>query len=286
MMRMIVSKSSNHQYKIEKTIMSSIDTQKTQRQPHAIMELASRLPKARKIEQLMAPDLFPSDNPIQLLEIGCGSGGISHFFGTHQSSKYIVTAIDIHDNRQVSDGYTFLKVQDTKLPFHEHSFDFIITNHVIEHVGEKSDQIQHLKEIYRVLKPTGHCYLAVPNRWAITEPHYQLKFLSWLPHSLRSRYLQFVGKGSFYDCEPLAMFELEEMLTQTGFLYENMSVLATRITFDLEKPNATITKILRNVPDYLINWLKPAIPTLIYKLRIQDYQGHYHRGENTLSRSA
>ena len=91
------------------------------------------------------------------------------------------------------------------MPFANASFDLVITNHVIEHVGEVNEQLQHLKEIARVLSSTGQCYLAVPNRWMLTEPHYRLKFLSWWPKKCRSSYLKLMGKGEFYDCEPLGV---------------------------------------------------------------------------------
>ena len=74
--------------------------------------------------------------------------------------------------------------------------------------GDAVVQAQHLGEIRRVMKPSGAGYLAVPNRWMLTEPHYRLKFLSWWPHGWRTPYLKLMGKGDFYDCEPLEMRQL------------------------------------------------------------------------------
>ena len=37
--------------------------------------------------------------------------------------------------------------------------------------------MKHLREIRRVLRRDGLAYLAVPNRWALVEPHYRLALL-------------------------------------------------------------------------------------------------------------
>jgi SAM-dependent methyltransferase len=47
----------------------------------------------------------------------------------------------------------------TKIPFNENSFDFLICNHVLEHVP---DIKKALSEIYRVLKPNGLAVLQTP----------------------------------------------------------------------------------------------------------------------------
>src|SRR3546814_18660903 len=100
------------------------------------------------------------------------------------------------------------------LPFADDSFDVVLSNHVIEHVGEQPEQLAHLSELRRVLTPGGIGYLAVPNRWMLVEPHYRLAFLSWWPHAWRSPYLRLMRKGKFYDCEPLQLGQLETMLDE------------------------------------------------------------------------
>lgn len=239
-------------------------TDKFARQPHAVTDLASRRLKALKIERLLGLRQLPQ--PIRLLEIGCGSGGIAHYFATHPGLQCVVTAVDVHDNRQVRDGYAYHNVQGVELPFDDQQFDAVISNHVIEHVGDAAAQLLHLQEIRRVLAPTGIAYLAVPNRWMLTEPHYRLKFLSWLPHAWRSPYLRWMGKGEVYDCEPLQMHELERMLAAAGLLYRNQCVEGWRATFEIERPTHWSTRLLAHCPDALLTQLNPIVPTLIYRL--------------------
>ncbi len=48
------------------------------RQPHAVLDLPSRNWKAMKIERLL--DLHARPQPIRMLEVGTGSGGIAPYF--------------------------------------------------------------------------------------------------------------------------------------------------------------------------------------------------------------
>lgn len=245
------------------------------RQPHAITDLASRRLKAMKIERLL--DLDSLVGPIRLLEIGTGSGGIAHYFATHPTLQCTVTAVDVNDNRQVHDGYEYLAVQGVKLPFDDAQFDVVISNHVIEHVGDNATQLEHLREIRRLLKPSGTGYLAVPNRWMLTEPHYRLKFLSWWPHRWRTPYLRLWRKGEFYDCEPLEMSQLERMLADSGLAGRNLCVEGWRATFNIERPGKLATRLLPMVPDALLRLLDPINPTLIYRIGRESGQAHDYR---------
>lgn len=232
------------------------------RQPHAVLDLPSRRLKGLKIERLL--DLSDRLQPIRLLEIGTGSGGIAHYFGTHLGLRCEVAAVDLVDNRLVTDGYVYQKVEGVELPFPDESFDVVITNHVIEHVGDISSQLRHLAEVRRVMRPDGIGYLAVPNRWMLIEPHYRLHFLSWLPHRWRTPYLRHTGKGEFYDCEPLEMRQLESMLARSDLMYRNVCVQAWRLTLEIERPDSFQSRLLGWVPPVLLEALCPIIPTLIY----------------------
>ena len=236
------------------------------RSGHASLNLSARNLKAAKIERLLDLESFPG--PIQLLEVGSGSGGIAHYFGTHSALKCKVEAVDIEDCRQILKGYRFTKVDSSILPFNEATFDVVLSNHVIEHVGDSDEQSLHLQELRRVLKPEGIGYLAVPNRWQWVEPHYKLAGLSWLPEKFRSRYLRWRGRGHYYDCRPLSAAQLERLLANAGFCFDQQHARALRLTYQLERPNALIWRLLlRRLPDQFYTLLRKAFPTLIYVLR-------------------
>ena len=236
------------------------------RKSHAILDLASRYLKAKKI-RLLTPEIQCLHTPIKLLEIGTGSGGIAHYFATQTSNQYQVSAVDVQDSRMICDSYDFYLVNDIHLPFADNSFDLIISNHVIEHVGAQENQRLHLQEIYRVLKPSGMVYLAVPNRWMLIEPHYKLIFLSWLPKSYRNSYLYWRRGVDIYDCEPLELKELEAMLRELKFKYSNRSVDALFLTIELEMKGKVIAFLLRLIPAWIYFLFRPVIPTLIFTFR-------------------
>lgn len=233
------------------------------RQPHAALDLPSRRSKALKIERLMR--LHEGRGPVRLLEVGTGSGGIAHYFGTHPAGRFKVQAVDVVDSRQIHEGFDYQTVPGTGLPFPDGAFDVVITNHVIEHVGMRSEQLEHLRELGRVLVAGGAGYLAVPNRWSLVEPHFQLAFLSWLPRSWRSPYLRLRGRGDHYDCEPLQLRELESMFQSMGLAFENLGTRALREILAIERPDGLAARVSRYVPDRPLDALASLMPTLIYR---------------------
>ena len=236
-----------------------------EKKPHAALDLHRRRMKGQKIERLLGLGNEPETQ--RLLEIGAGSGGISHYFGTQASGRFEVDAVDVHDSRQVTEGYRFELVEGVQLPFSDNSFDVVLSNHVIEHVGSDSEQATHLAEIRRVMKPEAVGYLAVPSRWMLVEPHYRLALLSWWPEPWRNRWLRLWGKGNFYDCRPMSCGDLERRLSAAGFQFEQLHAEALRATFETERPDAFFWKyLLRFVPDSMLTLVRHVFPTLIYRL--------------------
>ena len=237
-----------------------------ERRGHAVLDLPSRDLKAMKIARLLGRDR--SGPCKRLLEIGCGSGGISHWFGTAGAMGWDVDAVDVEDVRLTREGYRFTRVDGVRLPFAGGSFDVVLSNHVIEHVGDEQAQREHLREVCRVLCGDGVAYLAVPNRWMLVEPHFKLPFLSWLPLAPANAYVRLARKGTHYDCRPLTCGRIERMLESAGFAWRQHAGEALRLTFEIERPSAPIYRHgLRHVPDFAYAAMRRAFPTLIYTLR-------------------
>ena len=237
------------------------------RQGHAVLDLPSRRLKGEKIEHLLG---LPTGRKRDLLEVGTGSGGIAHYFAREARGDFSVTAVDVTDSRLVRDGFAFERIDSTTLPFAAETFDVVVTNHVIEHVGDRVAQKHHLQEIARVLRPGGQVYLAVPNRWMVVEPHYRLAFLSWLPRSMRSSYLRLSGRGSHYDCEPLTQPEVEDLAREAGFAFRNVSVEAIHAMVDIEKTGGAAVWLVKHAPRAVLRKLVWLIPTHIYLLSQRD----------------
>ncbi|TGM89809.1 class I SAM-dependent methyltransferase [Leptospira licerasiae] len=227
--------------------------------PHAILDESSRYKKAEKIHLLT--EKFGLHRKGTLLEVGTGSGFIAAYFTKIFSE---VNSVDVNDQRQTVENIRFKKIEGTKLPFKDEYFDLVITNHVIEHVGNYENQIDHLKEISRVLKKDGMLYLAVPNRWRLIEPHYKLPLLSWLPHFLSNLYVRLTGKGDFYDCFPLSRSAAFLILKKTGFEVKEATMEAIRIYAEKESPNPIIKFFVSRLPSWVYIPLMPWMSTLIF----------------------
>jgi 2-polyprenyl-3-methyl-5-hydroxy-6-metoxy-1,4-benzoquinol methylase len=62
------------------------------------------------------------------------------------------------------------------LPFPDKSFDLVLSNAVIEHVGEEREQLRFVSEHDRVGK---NWLITTPNRWFPIESHTLAIFLHW-----------------------------------------------------------------------------------------------------------
>lgn len=237
----------------------------TEHSSHAELDWSHRLRKAEKIHKLLRLPAAQARR-LQLLEIGTGSGAIAHYFAKLESDLFGVFAVDVVDQRMVKDGYEFQVYDGVRLPFTSAIFDLVITNHVIEHIGDRRLQAAHLAEIERVLKPGGRAYLASPNRWQFIEPHFRLPGLSWLPRPWRDAYVRLTGRGKRYDCDPMTHVELEEMLRAAGLRFRNINVAALRATLQLEGGSQAVATVLRRIPDSLLQCACRLSPTMVYLL--------------------
>jgi hypothetical protein len=79
-------------------------------------------------------------------------------------------------------GFKFQVVDGRTLPYADQSFDLVVSNSVIEHVGNWADQQRFAIEMQRVGR---RLYLQTPNKWFPVEPHLIALFLHWLPNGLQ-----------------------------------------------------------------------------------------------------
>lgn len=237
------------------------------RQSHAYLERESRVLKADKIVALLGNvDLTHCQ---RILEIGCGSGVIISRLAELAPAAEAY-GVDVRDNRIEYSGFQFIQVEGTRLPFPDNHFDLVVSNHVIEHVGDREAQGEHLREIMRVMRPTATSYLAVPNKWRLIEPHYRLPFLSWLPQSIADAWVRAVHRGTYYDCVPLSIRTAPRLLSNNGIAYRDITLNAVRATLAMEFPRSRLARLIHDhAPAPLLRLFKPVIPTLIYLLSKQ-----------------
>jgi SAM-dependent methyltransferase len=104
-----------------------------------------------------------------------------------------------------------------RLPFAADTFDFVLSNEVIEHV---QDDARYAAEMVRVTRPGGRMVIFAPNRWYPVEQHGiywrgQYHFgnkplVNYLPNVLRNRLAPHVraysGHGLLRLFEPLPVY--------------------------------------------------------------------------------
>ena len=235
-----------------------------ERRPYAILDRPSRLLKAEKIARLVGG--HERLRGARLLDIGCGSGDIAAALAATAGPDGEVHAVDVRDQRSTDDGFTFHRVDGTTLPFAAGSFDVVVSNHVIEHVGERPDQLHHLREVRRVLAADGVCYFAVPSRFVLVEPHVRLPLLSWLPRPLRSPYVRLAHRGEAYDCELPSRRTLAALFAGAGLHATERTLDALLEVGRLERPSRAARLALR-APAWMRRAVLPLSPTLVYVLR-------------------
>jgi SAM-dependent methyltransferase len=235
-----------------------------ERSGYASVDLQSREKKAEKIRTILEAER--ELRGAALLEIGVGSGAIAARLAGAVAPSGEVWGVDVRDSRVVTEGFRFVIVEDTSLPFADGFFDVVVSNHVIEHVGPPPEQLAHLREVARVLKDDGVAYLATPNRWALLEPHFRLPLLSWLPMPARTPYVRLARRGRDYDCDPRTRTELLELCASAGLDVTERTLEAVRLTVEIENV-PSLGRRLAEAPDRILRTLLPLVPTHIVILR-------------------
>lgn len=219
----------------------------------------ARSAKAAKIAAVLAARV-PLEGQ-RVLDVGTGSGRIAvHFAGLGCT----VSATDREDNLAADAAAIPLHLTaGTTLPFPDAAFDIVVYNHVIEHVGDRPEQLAHLREIRRVLAPGGLLYLAVPNRFTVVEPHYKLPFLSWLPQRAADAWVRSRGRHDWYDCKPFARRELLALMRQAGYATEDVTEEVLDLYLAHEGGSGGAAAVVRALPRAARRLLMPVIPTLV-----------------------
>lgn len=179
-------------------------------------DIRSRIQKAKRILKTLETHLGKEKlKDLDCLDIGASTGIIddelSKSFRKMVGADIDKIAIEFAKLNFKRKNLKFSVADAMNLSFANDSFDIVICTHVYEHVP---DTKRLFKEIVRVLKKGGICYLAAQNKLFPWEPHYDLPFLSWLPKKAADYYVKVVrGKEEYYE-HPMSYWELKRVLNK------------------------------------------------------------------------
>jgi hypothetical protein len=142
----------------------------------------------------------PSDS---VLDVGVTSDQTydhSNYFESWYPYKPMITAVGIDDAtflESLYPGMLFVCADGRDLPFDDNSFDHVHSSAVLEHVGTRAQQVQFLKELWRVARRT--LFVTTPNRGFPIEFHTLLPLVHWLPPRAFRALLRKTGRTFFAD---------------------------------------------------------------------------------------
>ena len=121
----------------------------------------------------------------KVLDVGSGRGGF-----LREMARLGFDALGVEPNPERI-FEKVVKASAENLPFPNSHFDFVNCAEVSEHTDNPE---RMLREIFRVLKPGGRCYISFHNRWGVYDYHYHLYFINWMPRGWTEPALKFLGK--------------------------------------------------------------------------------------------
>ena len=131
-----------------------------------------------------------------------------------------VTALGIESGEKFAERYPDVNTvtYDGKIfPFADQSFDICWSNAVLEHVGERSDQIRFLQEAKRAAKKS---FITTPNKYFPIEVHTRIPLLHLVSNRLFESTARLIGKdwatGDYMNL--LGARDLKKILKDAGIV--------------------------------------------------------------------
>ncbi len=153
--------------------------------------------RKRKYEQFLK--LILPNKEETILDVGVNTEEYSdtdNYLEKFYSFPENITAVGLGDFSEFQKRYPKVRVLQTDgraLPFTENEFSIVYSNAVIEHVGNDTDQVRFLEELYRV---STRGYITTPNRLFPIEVHTRIPLLHiLLPKNIFDVVLRSIGKG-------------------------------------------------------------------------------------------
>jgi 2-polyprenyl-3-methyl-5-hydroxy-6-metoxy-1,4-benzoquinol methylase len=110
-----------------------------------------------------------------------------------------VCGFDLHARGTMP--WPFIVADGCQLPYRDRAADLVVSNAVIEHVGQHEEQQRFVAEHLRVGR---HCIITTPNRWFPVESHTNAVLRHWSPawRAARPEFTRLLSKKEFKQLLP------------------------------------------------------------------------------------
>lgn len=179
-------------------------------------------------------------NDARVLDVG----GRAAWWQMMQPATARVTVVNLETEDApalVAAGYDFVIASGCALPFADRAFDLVISNSVIEHVGDWAQQRRFASEVMRC----GQAFcVQTPNKWFPVEPHLLMPLAHWLPRRWQRPLIPWLSVWALSARPPAAAID--------GFL--DCTRLLTRAELVQLFPGCEITeeRVLGLVKSYMV----------------------------------
>ncbi len=136
-----------------------------------LMAISGRF-RARRMKRFLRYCSITSET--RILDVG----GVPDFWDLIPGRPFIVLLNLTPPNRDLGRAAYAVVGDGKSIPFNDCSFDVVVSNSAIEHVGDRHAQECFAKEVMRVGK--SH-WVQTPNLWFPIEQHLFLPLIHWLP---------------------------------------------------------------------------------------------------------
>src|SRR2546428_6196231 len=211
-----------------KEVMSSVD------QPDLVRQFTFILNLNRVNWQYLLPTA--SARARAALCIGEGMGTTAHALASNYATvvavEQVLSRVEFMRRRFCQDGISNVRIARAAfptLPFGPESFDLITFNGVLEWLpsGQPSKppadvQLDGLRKAFSLLKPGGHIYVGIENRWCYEyflgakDPHVGLSWVTILPRRI-ANWLTRRSTGHRYDTYLYGSRGYRRLFEQVGF---------------------------------------------------------------------
>jgi SAM-dependent methyltransferase len=119
----------------------------------------------------------------RILDFGCGTGRTVYSLRDQGYANAVGYDMKDYLELRTPADRTYFRIADfpgnARLPYDDDSFDFIVSEQVLEHV---KNQVVTLRELHRIMRPGGHALHVFPARYSLLEPHIHVPLGGVLGH--------------------------------------------------------------------------------------------------------